>query len=207
MRDHRSWAKPLIRKLRNHWPDEALLQAQECCSVELGLHVMRLLAPDVPVHALWALLIGYPFPGMLPSSTEGQQMLQAARQLLPFFRGPFPWRRALDRYQQLPEQLRGYEVSANGSTCTERHPSIASDRQGIYAAVLREPTPYRRDRLNWAKPGSYGCMDGEFRSDLHLTEDLILPQPVAHSLEAPARREPISVSWDELKETDRKSVV
>lgn len=203
MRDHRAWVKPLIRQLRNHWPEDLTLQPHECCSIELGLHVMQRLAPDMPVHALWVLLIGYPFPGMPPEGTEERRGLHIARQLLPFFRGPFPWRRALERYRQLPEQLRGYDVATNDETCQERFPTLASDRQDMYAAALREAPPYRRDRLRPATAGRYFCWDGEFRSDIQLSEDLILSAPAAHSLEAPSQREPIAVSWEALIETAR----
>lgn len=203
MRDHRAWAKPVIRQLRDHWSEDATLQPHECCSIELGLHTMQCLAPEMPVHALWVLLIGYPFPGMLPQGAEERQMLQIARQLLPFFRGPFPWRRALERYRQLPEQLRGYEVAPDGVSCRQRLPTLASDRQDVYAAALRQAPPYRRDRMRPASPGHYFCFDGEFRSDIELTEDAILPPPTAHSLEATSRREPITINWEALIETAR----
>lgn len=170
---------------------------------EIGLHVMQRLAPELPVHALWVLLIGYPFPGMLSERAEERQILQAARQLLPFFRGPFPWRRALERYRQLPEQLRGYDVATDGVLCHERLPTLAHDRQEAYATALQQAPPYRRDRLRPAIQGRHFCFDGEFRSDIELTEDLILPPPRPHPLEAPSHREPIHVSWEALVETAR----
>ncbi|MDW8213948.1 MAG: hypothetical protein RMJ55_10340 [Roseiflexaceae bacterium] len=203
MRDLRAWARPLVDHLRNHWPEDAAIQPYECCSIELGLHVMQRLAPAMPAHTLWALLIGYPFPGMSLASAEDQRALHIARLLLPFFRGPFPWKRALDRYRLLPEHLRGYDVDADGKTYQERFPTIASERQRVYAVALGESPPYHRDQRRPAQTGRYFYRDETFWRDVQLTEELILPAPQAHPIGAPRQREPITVTWDDLIATAR----
>ncbi|MCS6937733.1 MAG: hypothetical protein RMJ55_10120 [Roseiflexaceae bacterium] len=202
MRDLRAWAQPLVHELRRHWPRDAALQPYECCSIELGLHVMQRLAPTMPAHALWALLMGYSFPGM-PTSAEDQRALHVARLLLPFFRGPFPWKRALERYRQIPEHLRGYDVDADGNACQKRFPTIASKRQDVYAATLAKSPPYRRDQRQPAPAGRSFYRDAVYWRDVQLTEDMILPPPPEHPLDESHQREPITVTWDDLIATAR----
>ena len=202
MRDHRAWAKELIKQLRAHWPQGAALTPYEFCAIELGLHLMRRLAPETPIHALWALLIGYPFPGTLPHDDDKRRMLAIARHLLPAFRSPFQWRRALERYQTLPDHLRGYDVDADGNACQERHPTVAANRQDTYAAALRQSPPYRQQRLHPAKAERLSYWDGRFWRDVDLSEVPLPPPPESHPL-TPVQREPITVDWDALIETAR----
>lgn len=198
MREIRTWARPLINQLRNHWPAESSMQPYECCTIELGLYAMQRLAPALPPHALWVLLVGYPFPDMTPATVHDQRALHVLRLLLPFFRAPFPWRRALERYRFLPDHLRGYDVDADLSACHERLPTIASDRQRIYADALSESPPYCLDPRLPAQAGRVMYRDEAFWRDVQLTEDIILPPPLAHPLSAPRQREPITVTWNEL---------
>ncbi|MGB9752774.1 hypothetical protein [Roseiflexus castenholzii] len=202
MRDIRAWAEPIMKELRKHWPKDATIDPFECCCIEIGLHVTRHVAQELPTRDLWALLMGYPFPG-IPTDAESQRMLHVARLLLPFFRSPFPWRRALERYRQIPEHLRGYDVDANGTACRERSPTIASKRQDVYRTTLNQSPPYRCDQRRPAQAGRYSYWDGAFWRDVRLTEDVILPAPPAHPINEARPREPITVTWDDLIATAR----
>ncbi|MDW8145208.1 MAG: hypothetical protein RMJ48_02745 [Roseiflexaceae bacterium] len=203
MRDYRAWAEPLVSQLRTHWPEDAALRPYDCCTIELGLYVIQRLAPDMPAHALWTLLIGYPFPSISSAPADHQRALHIARMLLPFFRGPFPWKRALERYRRLPEMIRGYDVDDQCARFRQQSPAIASDRWKTYDQALSQAPRYRQHRLRPASAGQYRFQNDEFWEDMPIPESLVFPPSKAHPLDAPHQRAPISVTWDDLIETAR----
>src|SRR5437879_1751014 len=115
MRDIRAWRSKLARRLRNSWDENASLAPGIVCDIELGLTLLTSLAADLPASALWVLLSGYPFSAMDRyewGETE-LQMLRVGRQLLPYYRSPYPWHQALEQYQQLDERLRGFAIGSD----------------------------------------------------------------------------------------------
>src|SRR5690242_17616803 len=109
MRDNTHWRKKLTKKLRQGWTT-TLMEPSELCDIELGLTLLACLMPEAPAQTLWVLLSGYPYPALdirYRWTRDQWGMLSTARHLLPYYRHPYPWQRALEEYQQVEEHLRG----------------------------------------------------------------------------------------------------
>ena len=152
MRETSNWHKKLTRRLRDQWPSDTRITPTMLCEIELALTLHHQLIPDAPVESLWVLLTGYPFPALheLNWTKEQWLMLGTARHLLPYYRSPFPWNRALTLYFSLDDFER-IQLRPDGS-CSRRH-SMA-DRFD-FIGCLKPTAKYRKQRIQWASPGSY----------------------------------------------------
>lgn len=127
MRDIASWGKQLRKALRNsedlkEYVAESLANAgdkvklrelvrlaQLIAEVELGLTLLREVAPEDPATSVSALLSGYRFPVEPLLSDENWQLVQKARFYLVRRKGR-QWERSLLEYIQLPEIIRIYNL-------------------------------------------------------------------------------------------------
>lgn len=176
------------------------------CDIELGLYLLFQLAPGAKANSLWVLLTGYPFPIAESQhwSEEQWQMLGNARHILTPYRSEYSWRRALERYRQVEERLRGYEVDEALEQFSRRPVSICSNRYQIYENTLSRPLRHRQDTLRWiTQAGIYECVDGKYRATVDIPEELLFPQPLSHDLTGRTERQEIEVPWQELIDTAR----
>ncbi|WP_413162224.1 hypothetical protein ACL6C3_25130 [Capilliphycus salinus ALCB114379] len=206
MRDTSSWRRNITKTLRTHWSSTTSgLNPATFCDIELGLCLLKQLAPSSPAHALWVLLTGYPFP--IPEAETWSQiqykMLGNTRHILSQFRSEYSWKRALENYRTINEYLRGYEVDAALEQFSTREVSICSNREQIYIRTLESILPYQKESVKWATAGRYECPDGKYRATVNFPENLIFPPPPSHNLRNKPEKQPITVSWEDLLETAR----
>lgn len=203
MRETKQWREKLARKLKGQWPDEIPMSPSIMCEIELALTLYLNLAPDMPVDGVWILLTGYPFHTLQSYSWEREQqiMLGTARHLLPYYRSPFPWQRALAQYQTLPEFLSGYEICVD-RTVRRREISLCSERFDHYMATLLQSPEFKKTPLQWAEAGTYEYLENRRYVSVTIPENLALspPKPV-HNLSLRHTNLAIKVRWEELIET------
>lgn len=207
MRDISQWHGALSGTLKQHWPGQgAPFRPSVLCDIELGLYLLELLLPGARAQALWVLLSGHPFPlAQADQWSEAQRRaLDIARHLLPYYRSPFPWRRALEQYADLEPRLCGYMLDTESGLFSRRDVSVAARRWQVYEEALQTPPRHRRYDLRWAGPGSYTFEEGRQRGSVSIPGDLPLPPPPAgHNLTPRALRRPLHVSLEELRATAR----
>ncbi len=207
MRDTNSWRRELRRTLTKHQLEiEIHLKFAKFCDIELGLYLLSQLVPGARADSLWVLLTGYQFP--IPEShhwsEQQKRMLGNARHILTQFRGEFNWRKALECYRLVDERLRGYEIDAEFNQFSQRNVSIASNRSQVYANALTKRLPYSHKALRWVTEAAlYKCESDRYQATVEIPEELIFQPPASHNLAGRTEREPIVVTWNELKETAR----
>lgn len=207
MRNISAWQRDLARRLKEQWQaQETRIGPAALCDIELGLTLLETLAPGAPAQALWPLLAGYPFPTETAAGwgDDERRMIANARHLLAPFRSPFPWRRALGHYRQLDERLRGFQIERLDLPARRREVSLCASRWETYTKALREPIPYARTEVRWAKPGAYGFAERRRRGHVAIPADLPLPpRPSGHQLPNRSANPPIEVTHQELIDTAR----
>lgn len=206
MRNTTYWRSKITGVLHNHWRNSATnLTPATFCDIELGLYLLSQLAPQTSANALWVLLTGYPFPVGVAEKWNPQQhkMLGNARYILDQFRSKYSWERALKRYRQIDERLRGFDVDEGLVTFSQRPVSVCPQRHNIYSDTLQKPLPHRKEKVKWASAGSYECSDGHYLTTVNIPKDLIFPPPSSHKLTGKTQTELLKINWEELIETAR----
>ncbi len=135
MRDTSKWREKL-KAIRDRLKQTATdLNFSTFCDIELGLYLLSQLDSDAPAIALWVLLTGYPFPVASAANWSEKQhrMLGNARHILTQFRSKYNWERSLQRYRQVDEILRGFNVDENLEPFSSREVSICSNRDRVGA--------------------------------------------------------------------------
>ena len=199
MRDTNTWCRSLEKRLRTEWRGVDAMPLRRFLQVELGLFLVVEVCPDIGAEALPPLLTGYPF-------VLGHDLaLSVARVLLAALKNPTSWQAHREQYRALPEQLRGFDLTADG-VVTQLPVTPASERFDVYRRTLSQPLPYRRERLPWAKEGTWRLRTRAGWSSVRIPAGVIPPGSPAvagHSL--PLRRQvpDIDVRWDELLATAR----
>jgi hypothetical protein len=181
------------------------LGARQICEVELGLYLLSQVAPAAPARALWVLLTGYEFP--LPElqclSKQQHSMWNIVRHILLHFKNARHWEDMLERYRNVDERLRLYDIDGNYEQFTKRTISIEARREDVYYSVSQQPLPHVTRKLHWAEAGNtYLCVDKRRRTHVTIPADLPLPPPPqGHPLSGKASRPPLCIPWDELLAT------
>lgn len=204
MRETSNWHKKLTRRLRDQWPSDTKITPSMLCEIELALTLHHQLIPDAPVESLWVLLTGYPFPALRELNWTKEQwlMLGTARHLLPYYRSPFPWNRALTLYFSLDEYLRGYQLA--DQMVVVRDVTLCADRFDFYLDVLSLPPKYRKQKIQWASPGSYEFASGKRLASVVIPEDMNFSEAVSsHNLYRRDSNPPLRVRWNDLLDVAR----
>ncbi len=206
MRDTRLWRKDLTEEIRKNWPKGLLLSrgySGELCDVELALTSLSRLnntkgGANLPEQGefFWALLQGYDFGFPEELALE----IATVRHLLLHFRSRQTWKNALERYEEVPDFLRGFDVDSCG-VWHRKSVSIASNRFALYEKTLRRGAPHRQGKTRWAQSGDYRFQLGEFESSVHIPEELCFPTPKPYAFEARTTTLPISIQWTDLLQT------
>jgi hypothetical protein len=182
------------------------LRVIEVCEVELGITLQQEVSAQASLKVLPALLTGYPFriPEYLQMSEKQRQQIGIARHILLHYKSSRRWERALERYRELPERLRLYDVNENLENVSLRVISIASNRLEIYTQILSCPLPYATRKIHWAKTGDYICSDSRKRAAVTIPADFPLPAlPTSYTLTERHLHPPLKVRWRTLLATAR----
>lgn len=202
MRDITTWYKNLSQTIQTSVGNDIQdFSAKQFCQVELTLTASCLLIPDEDVKAMWVLLAGYPFEAIDRRnwSPEQVKIRAVARHLLPFFRGPYAWDEAILWYQQLPADIRGYDIE--NKLARRRNVSTAPHRFDVYEQVLREAPELTKRQLDWADAGEYAFRNGRRYQDVTISPDWIVTRPQGHDLQSKFPRQPLKVDWNDLRDT------
>jgi len=202
MRDSRSWQEPLIKQVVAFFEDEhrPAVAASKFCEVELGLYLMRRLLPHQPAQAAWVLFGGYPFAAD-QIAVEGEQMVRIGRHLLWELRRRRNWHQLLAWYQELPSELRGFDVTSDTESPRRLQPSIAYDRWELFEGTLTLPPPFAVRQMPVAEPGTWRFTEGRMWSSVTIPERLPMASPDPHHLTPVRDAGPMRVPWSELHET------
>jgi hypothetical protein len=202
MRNISEWYSELSKILKKSWNEEvAGFSAVRLCEIELGLAACEILAPNEPVEGLWVLLTGYPLQSVDRLCWTQEQLFVYAvvQHLLPFFRGPYAWEEAEIWYQQLPQNIRGYNLIEG--RVQRLNTSIAPWRFELYHTTLHQSPILQNRRVSWAKAGNYAFRNGHRYQDVTIPSHWIKSPPQGHILDPKRKREPLNVNWEELLQT------
>ncbi|WP_017535657.1 pPIWI_RE_Z domain-containing protein [Nocardiopsis alba] len=209
MRDRTQWRQNLSSQLRSKWPEQAPLSRAEALDVELGLYLITTTVPGYAAADTWTLLGGYPYSDVFaPLLTDANRMrIRRARYYLTEHTRPHEWIRALEDYQRLPVELRGFEVEETGGPPQRKEVSWAPKRFTEFERVLTTPVPFSRRKLPVAGAGSYRFSTGETRHAVTFDENLLQQinsgeEIPVHDLDAlpPGKGEPIRVTLAQLRD-------
>ena len=211
MRNPTNWRNDLVSQIKKEWAKPTQENSREynrklatLCNVEIGLYLLSQLAPNEPASALWVLLTGYNFPVPIAEnwSEEQRQMLGNARHILSHIRSSYKWEQVLEKYRNLDERVRGYDIDEKNSQWQKRPVSICANRERVYAQTLRHPIPHRQNTVEWASAGSYKFVDEKNQvSSVKIPQELVFAPPERYSFAVKEKQPEISVSLDELIET------
>lgn len=202
MRDITTWKLRLTRELKKHWDENMVLDPGTVCDIELGITIHHNLLRGQPLENLWVMLTGYPFPIIQEQSWSDDQILMygTARHLLPYYRSPFPWKRALQKYRQLPEYVRLYDIDVHGHSSL-KDVAVASDRFDFYEATLLETPNHIKLAINWAASGTYEYITNNRVHTAEIPNELVFSPPdEKHSLANRSVHEDITLTWMNLIE-------
>ncbi|MFD3912151.1 hypothetical protein [Streptomyces sp. NPDC058603] len=187
MRDRSGWYQRLAKDLQP-WPAEYRgIKPALLCQVELGLRLLEALGPGRAADGVWVLLGGYPFAsaaGLV--RTPGDQLaLTAARHLLWPMRRRRLWQQSLESYRQLPEQLRGYRVPADGGPARRVAHPVAAHRFDLYDKALGRVPDFATNPLSYAGEGTHRFKEQRRYSSVTVPPEFVLAPARGHSLVAP----------------------
>ncbi len=234
MRDIYKWRKKLCKALRdsddlkNHvasnFPNadeqaqrEVMRLAQLIAEVELGLTLLRVVAPEEPATSVEALLKGYRFPVKQLQSDLSWQLVQKARFYLILRKGR-QWLRALEDYiNKVPEILKIYQLE-NVSDVPQLIPSSTYTHrlQKIYLPTLLTTPKHKKRKIKLATEGRWFCKISQ-NGNSPLEVPIDIPKAVANIAPSPQvllvrtrtkDNPPLTVTFGELlleaHEMDRK---
>lgn len=124
--------------------------ARSITNVELGLTLLKEVAPQDPAISVATLLKGYRFPFPVFESDNNWELIQKARFYLILFKGKTQWERSLKEYIQIPETLRTFQVDAVGDIPQLIPCSIYPRRWQLYLDTLNKVPKHNKTTLNLA---------------------------------------------------------
>ncbi|WP_405151308.1 hypothetical protein OG589_20285 [Sphaerisporangium sp. NBC_01403] len=194
----------VIDRLSDAAPQLKTARLVSLCEIEFGLLLQERFSAGAPAADAWTLFSGYPFARARGAvDLVEQQTLRTARHTLWTWGRRLAWTEALQEYQRLDRQLRGYEVADPDRPASRRLSlSVAPDRWETYERLLREAPAFAGRPLRFAEAGRHAFPIGRRLTTVQLPKH-VTPPPVSHDLEAlPANRgEPLTFHRDELLET------
>ena len=174
-------------------------------NVDLGLYLLESLLSDATAKSLWVLLTGYnhSFAASQNWTQQQKQMLSIARHLLTQYSSPKLWSDALDRYQEYPEETRGYDIAETGIFTRRTNITVANNRFTIYHQTLTTPVALSlRKEVPWATEGQYRCEVEKRLDTVTITSELAaFPRPPSHNLNNNSQRQTLNIPWRDLHST------
>jgi hypothetical protein len=208
MRDITNWSKQLRQALRNsddlkshvisNLPDvdekvqkrEIQRIAQLIVEVELGLTLLKEIAPEEAAISVSGLLSGYRFPVSflqtdinLPSDINLQSdsnwfLVQKARFYLVHRKGN-QWERSLSEYINIPEILRIYSLTDINQSPQLIPSSTYPRRWQLYRQTLSATPPHKKTKIKLANPG-YWYAKISHKGNAPIEVPINIPQAVSH---------------------------
>ncbi|EAZ89223.1 pPIWI_RE_Z domain-containing protein, partial [Crocosphaera chwakensis] len=195
MRDITAWQE----SFKDYDLDAGLL------NVDLGLYLLDVIVPNTTAGSLWVLLTGYDysFAESQNWTEEQRQMLSIARHLLAQYASPKLWSDALDRYQEYPEETRGYEITELGTFQRQTNITVANNRFEVYERTLTTPVALsQRKEVSWATEGQYKCEVEKRMDTVNIPSELAgFSHPTSHDLNNNSTREALNIPWRDLHYT------
>jgi hypothetical protein len=132
------------------------------CEIEVGLLLQETFAAEAPAEDAWTLFSGYPFARAWRAvDAVGERTLRTARHTVWTWGRRRAWTEALQDYQLLDRQLRGYEVADLSLPAVRRRSlSVAPDRWDAYERLLREAPAFAGRPMVIAAAGTPSRSDG-----------------------------------------------
>ena len=170
MRDTSTWSKKLRKALqkssqlqayveflflnnRSIQKKEAQRLARLITNVELGLTLLRDIAPSEQAIAVRAFLSGYRYPVPCLQNDDNWHKVRIARFYLIRFKGEI-WKRSLEEYIRLPEELKIFELDNVSQVPEVGYTSILPGRlNGLYRPTLTQTPPHTKNRVKLASVG------------------------------------------------------
>src|SRR5436190_13910828 len=149
MRERSSWHSRLLSQLNPVWPTTlGEFRPGQMLDVELGLYLLRSVMPDRPAQDAWTLFGGYPYSEVFgANATDTPLRVMRGRHYLWDMRRRREWVRAVEAYQEVPEELRGYTLAGLDRVPMPRQPSRAPKRFEVYETLLTTPPVFARQPL------------------------------------------------------------
>jgi pPIWI RE three-gene island domain Z len=201
MRDVKYWRRKL-NDVFELFTKDPTFSAEMIYEVEIGLSLLKRIAPDESISSLWVFLDGQNAP--FTDRMEHQQAIFNVRQILYHFRSPYQWEKALKNYRKIPENWRGYEIA--DKTFRRRETALARDRYQLYEDLLTTKMSYETHRFVWAKSDQeYWVSDRkrENRYGVKIPESVSFETCARHQLTEQREAIPLEVAWSDLLETAR----
>ncbi|MFJ9572624.1 pPIWI_RE_Z domain-containing protein [Streptomyces bacillaris] len=164
-------------------PRMTTTQLVTLCEIELGLLLQEKTVSGAPAEDAWTLFSGHPFARAWGAvDAAGEQTLRTARHSLWTWSRRMAWTEALQEYQRLDRQLRGFEIADPADPAVRRPSlSVAPDRWRTYEGLLREAPAFAGRPMGIAGPGRHGFPIGGHVTTVNLPQTT-LPRPVGHDL-------------------------
>lgn len=122
--------------------------------VELGIILLKEIAPTEPVSSVVALLSGYRFPHPALESERNWQLVRIARFYLTHHKSS-QWSRSIQTYLQLPDTIRIFAFTHEGEVPRQVPASIYPHRDRRYHQTLSQTPPHRSVQVKLATAGNW----------------------------------------------------
>lgn len=206
MRDRSRWHNQLLSQLTPVWPKTPQgFSPGQMLDVELGLYLLRAVMPEQTARNAWTLFGGYPYSEVFGRHAPDTPLrIMRSRHYLWDMRRRTEWLRELEKYRQVPQELRGYLLDDVDCVPVPREPSRAANRFDVYERLLTSPPEFARHSLPLAGPGEHEFFVRDRRYSVTFSAELLasVPRPVGHDLTArpPGAGAPVEVTWTELED-------
>lgn len=202
MRDISQWGKELRAVLRKSdelreyvamvFPDVApkkqskLIQhfAELIAEVELGLTLLKEIAPNDPATSISALLLGYRFRVECLLDEENWLKAQRARFYLIRRKGR-QWERSLTEYINLPETIRTFELNDTKDIPQPIPSTIYPQRRKLYLQTLSVAPPHKQQKVKLATAGTWYSKSSQ-KGNSPIEIPISIPQSVANIAPSPS---------------------
>ncbi|MBW4679712.1 MAG: hypothetical protein KME19_06310 [Microcoleus vaginatus WJT46-NPBG5] len=152
--------------------------SQLITEVELGLTLLKEIAPEENATSVSALLAGYRFPVDVLQSEANWRLVQTARFYLLRRKGN-QWERALNDYIKIPEILRIYSLTDIKQAPQLIPSSTYPKRCELYRQTLSSTPPHKKQKIQLATPG-YWYAKISHRGNAPLEIPINIPQAISH---------------------------
>ena len=182
--------------------------AELITEVELGLTLLKELAPNDPATSVSALLRGYRFRVECLLDEENWLKTQRARFYLIRRKGR-QWERSLAEYIKLPETIRTFELNEPKDVPRLIPSTVYPRRQKLYLKPLSLAPPHKQQKIQLATAGTWYAKSSQ-KGNSHIEIPISIPEKIASIAPSPtltfkgnrkAKNPSHTVTLKELKET------
>jgi pPIWI RE three-gene island domain Z len=185
--------------------------AELITEVELGLTLLKELAPNDPATSVSALLLGYRFQVECLLDEENWLKAQRARFYLIRRKGR-QWERSLTEYINLPETIRTFALNDPKDVPQLIPSTIYPRRQKLYLQTLSVAPPHKQQKVQLATAGTWYAKSSQ-KGNSPIEIPISIPQSVASIAPLPtatfkgnrqAKNSSHTVTLEKLKQTARE---